>query len=159
MKNAPTYLRRRLTALSGSPAGCWRLAGDNIPGNRSIIPSRPGGALEHLKFKTRPKTVRKIGKPMQGNASDFCPKKIRNFFRALLAKIIGKSRKNRQKNHSKPRNYHATFDVFPKRIDNPKTCPTNRGLWTAVNLQPATFNLQPLCAPLPSCLCQLISTN
>ena len=40
------HWRRRVAALLDSPEGCRKLAGDNIPGNRAAIPSRPEGALE-----------------------------------------------------------------------------------------------------------------
>jgi hypothetical protein len=33
-----------------SPEGCWKLAGDNIPGHRAILISRPGGAPENLRL-------------------------------------------------------------------------------------------------------------
>ena len=37
-----------LQSLANSPAGCGKLAGDNIPGNQPRITLRPGGALEAL---------------------------------------------------------------------------------------------------------------
>jgi len=44
--------------IFASPAGCWKLAGDNIPGNRAAIPSRPEGALETQTFQASIKAIR-----------------------------------------------------------------------------------------------------
>ncbi len=33
-----------------SPEGCWKLAGDNIPGHRAIMTPRPGGAPDERKI-------------------------------------------------------------------------------------------------------------
>jgi hypothetical protein len=36
---------------AGSLEGCWKLAGDNIPGHRAVMTPRPGGAPEKCKPK------------------------------------------------------------------------------------------------------------
>jgi len=83
--------RRRVGAQLASLEGCRKLAGHNMPGGRSTVPSRPGGPLEHSPGTlwsgcARRSTTKAAGRP-QG------PFKIKN----LLQKI-----KNRSSNPIKP---------------------------------------------------------
>jgi hypothetical protein len=77
----------RRGCLACSLAGCWILAGGDTPGCHGIMPSRPGGALEHLRqFKVLkvnkgivPKSTLDLGCPSASASWRLCGgKKLKN---------------------------------------------------------------------------------
>jgi hypothetical protein len=67
--------RRRVAAQLVNPEGCRRLAGDNIPGTRSTVSSRPGRALEHSSsFVDDDNSIRGGGFTACASLSTGCPK-------------------------------------------------------------------------------------